>query len=208
MPQIWAESIEEHKRQTVARIINAAVALVAEQGLAAASMSQVAQRAGIGRATLYSYFPDVEHILLAWHDQEVERYHKALADELAAQPDAPAALRVFITRMIEGFAGEHGQGLDASRVELSALSPDIQRQMGNATAKLASLLHQTLEQGISSGELRPDLNLQLTTGLIMRTATAAREQVRQDHADTEQLANATIALLFGGIQAVPRNKAG
>jgi AcrR family transcriptional regulator len=208
MPQIWAESIEEHKRQTVARIIDAAVALVAERGLAAASMSQVAQRTGIGRATLYSYFPDVEHILLAWHDQEVERYHHALADELAAQPDALNALRLFITRLIQGFAGEHGQELDASRVELSALSPDIQRQMGSATAKLASLLQQTLEQGISTGQLRPDLNVQLTTGLIMRTATAAREQVRQGQADTQQLADATIALVFGGIQAVPPNKAG
>ena len=36
MPQIWAESIEQHKRQTEARIIDAAVALVAERGLAAA----------------------------------------------------------------------------------------------------------------------------------------------------------------------------
>jgi AcrR family transcriptional regulator len=203
MPQIWAESIEQHKRQTVAQIIDAAVALVAEQGLAAASMSQVAQRAGIGRATLYSYFPDVEHILLAWHDQEVERYHQALADELAAQPDASSALRLFITRLIQGFASDHGQELDASRVELSALSPDIQRQMGNATAKLASLLQQTLEQGISSGELRPDLNVQLTSGLIMRTATAAREQIGHGRADIEQCADATIALLFGGIQAVP-----
>jgi AcrR family transcriptional regulator len=202
MPQIWAESIEEHKRQTVARIIDAAVALVAERGLAGASMSQVARRAGIGRATLYSYFPDCEHILVAWHERAVDRYHQALADELASQPDALSALRLFITRLIQGFAGEHDKGLDASRVELSALSPDVRRQMGKATAKLASLLQQTLEQGISSGELRPDLNVQLTTGLIMRTATAAREQVQQEQADTEQLADATVALLFGGIQAV------
>jgi AcrR family transcriptional regulator len=205
MPQIWAESIEQHKRQTVARIIDATVALVAERGLAAVSMSQVAQRAGIGRATLYSYFPDVEHILLAWHNQEVERYRQALADELAAQPDAPSALRVFITRMIQGFTGEHDQGLDASRVELGALSPDVKRQMGNATAKLASLLQQTLEQGISTGELRPDLNVQLTTALIMRTATAARE-LRQGQADTQQLADATLALLLGGIQTAPPDK--
>ena len=207
MPQIWAESIEEHKRQTVARIIDATVALVGARGLGATSMSKVAQRAGIGRATLYSYFPDVEHILLAWHDQEVERYHQALADELAAQPDAPAALRVFITRMIQGFAGEHDQELDASRVELSALSPDVKRQMGNATAKLTSLLQQTLDQGVSSGQLRPDLNVQLTTALIMRTAGAAREQLQNEHANPQELADATLALLLGGIQAVPHNKA-
>jgi AcrR family transcriptional regulator len=207
MPQIWAESIEQHKRQTIARIIDATVALVGERGLGATSMSQIAQRTGIGRATLYSYFPDVEHILLAWHDQEVDRYHQALADELAAQPDAPSALLVFITRLIQGFAGGHDQGLDATRVELSALSPDVKRQMGNATARLASLLQQTLEQGVSAGQLRHDLNVQLATVLIMRTATAAREQLGQGQADTQQLADETLALLLGGIQAVPPNKA-
>jgi AcrR family transcriptional regulator len=166
-------------------------------------MSQVAQRAGIGRATLYSYFPDVEHILLAWHDQEVERYHGALADELAAQPDTSNALRVFIARMIQGFTGEHDNALDASGVELTALSPDIKRQMGDATAKLTSLLKDTLEEGIRTGRLRPDLNVELTTTLIMRTAGAAREQLQRGQANAQELADATLALLLDGIQAAP-----
>jgi AcrR family transcriptional regulator len=35
-------------------------------------MSQIAAEAsGIGRATLYKYFPDVESILRAWHERQV-----------------------------------------------------------------------------------------------------------------------------------------
>ena len=34
-------------------------------------MSQIAEQTGIGRATLYKYFPDVEAILLAWHERQV-----------------------------------------------------------------------------------------------------------------------------------------
>jgi AcrR family transcriptional regulator len=203
MPQIWAESIEQHKRQTTARIIDATVALVAENGLSATSMSHVAESAGIGRATLYSYFPDVEHILLAWHEQEVDRYTQSLSDELARQTDTPSALRVIMTRLIEGFTSGHDHALDASRVELSALSPEIKRQMAGASAKLATLLDEVLEQGIRTGQLRPDLNRQLTATLIMRTASAAREQVEQHQADTNQLTDATLALLLGGIQAPP-----
>jgi AcrR family transcriptional regulator len=154
MPQIWAESIEQHKRQTTARIIDATVALVAENGLSATSMSHVAESAGIGRATLYSYFPDVEHILLAWHEQEVDRYTQSLSDELARQTDTPSALRVIMTRLIEGFTSGHDHALDASRVELSALSPEIKRQMAGASAKLATLLDEVLEQGIRTGQLK------------------------------------------------------
>ncbi len=34
-------------------------------------MSQIAEDTGIGRATLYKYFPDVESILIAWHERHV-----------------------------------------------------------------------------------------------------------------------------------------
>ena len=39
--------------------------------LTSVTMTRVAEVAGIGRATLYKYFPDVESILEAWHAAEV-----------------------------------------------------------------------------------------------------------------------------------------
>lgn len=44
------------------------ISLVAERGLRSVTMSEIAQRVGIGRATVYKYFSDVESILLAWHE--------------------------------------------------------------------------------------------------------------------------------------------
>ncbi len=49
--------------------LDATAALVAERGLRSVTMSQIAAQSGIGRATLYKYFPDVEAILLAWHER-------------------------------------------------------------------------------------------------------------------------------------------
>ncbi|MCZ2858187.1 TetR/AcrR family transcriptional regulator [Blastococcus sp. VKM Ac-2987] len=51
--------------------LDATAALVAEHGPAAVTMSQIAQRTGIGHATLYRYFPDVEALLTAWHTRQV-----------------------------------------------------------------------------------------------------------------------------------------
>ncbi|MGA8586204.1 MAG: TetR/AcrR family transcriptional regulator, partial [Roseiarcus sp.] len=39
----------------------------------------VATGAGIGRATLYKYFPDVETILVAWHERQVSGHLEHLA---------------------------------------------------------------------------------------------------------------------------------
>jgi AcrR family transcriptional regulator len=58
----------------------ATVELVAEQGLRGVTMSQIAERTGIGRATLYKYFPDVEAILLAWHERQVDAHLQQLEE--------------------------------------------------------------------------------------------------------------------------------
>lgn len=59
--------------------------LVAEHGLRSVTMSQIAERTGIGRATLYKYFPDVDSILVAWHERQVGEHVRQLG-ELTRRP--------------------------------------------------------------------------------------------------------------------------
>jgi len=49
-----------------------------EHGPMSVAMSAIAQRAGIGRATLYKYFPDVEAILVAWHERDFAQHREQL----------------------------------------------------------------------------------------------------------------------------------
>jgi AcrR family transcriptional regulator len=70
MPRIWAETIDAHRRQVSDAVLEATAALVEESGPMSVTMSAIAERAAIGRATLYKYFPDVESILLAWHRRD------------------------------------------------------------------------------------------------------------------------------------------
>ena len=71
MPRLWNETIEEHRKAVHGAILDTTAALVAEHGLTSVTMSQIAQVTGIGRATLYKYFPDVEAIMAAWHERQV-----------------------------------------------------------------------------------------------------------------------------------------
>jgi AcrR family transcriptional regulator len=77
---LWAETIETHRREVHGAILDTTASLVAEHGLASVTMSQIAEETGIGRATLYKYFPDVEAILVAWHDQHVEGHLEYLTE--------------------------------------------------------------------------------------------------------------------------------
>jgi AcrR family transcriptional regulator len=74
MPKLWNETIDEHRREVRTAILDATWALATEEGLTSMTMSHIAQKTGIGRATLYKYFPDVEAILLAWHQRHIEEH--------------------------------------------------------------------------------------------------------------------------------------
>jgi AcrR family transcriptional regulator len=80
VPKLWNQTIEEHRAAVRDAILAATAALAFEHGLTSVTMSQIATAAGIGRATLYKYFPDVESILLAWHEQQISAHLKLLAD--------------------------------------------------------------------------------------------------------------------------------
>src|SRR5256885_17124749 len=79
MPKLWNETIAAHRRAVRDAILDTTAALVAEHGLASVTMSQIAEQTGIGRATLYKYFPDVEAILVAWHERQIHAHLQQLA---------------------------------------------------------------------------------------------------------------------------------
>src|SRR5205823_10169359 len=58
------------------QIIEAAVAIIAEQGLQNLSLSEIEQRAGMSRGQLTYYFPAKEDILLAVFDRLLEMMHQ------------------------------------------------------------------------------------------------------------------------------------
>lgn len=80
MPRLWADTIDTHRREVHDAIVETTAALVGTQGLAAVTMARIAEETGIGRATLYKYFPDVEAILVAWHERHVARHLESLAE--------------------------------------------------------------------------------------------------------------------------------
>jgi len=59
-------------------------------------MSQIAGETGIGRATLYKYFPDVEAILVAWHDRQVTDHLQHLAEVRDQSGDARGQLEAVL----------------------------------------------------------------------------------------------------------------
>src|SRR5258705_4711396 len=92
VPKLWTETIDAHRAAVRDAALDAMAALVAEHGLVALTMSQIAEQAGIGRATLYKYFPDAQAVLTAWNERQITAHLDQLT--AAADPAAPAVERL------------------------------------------------------------------------------------------------------------------
>lgn len=83
-----AQTPKEPKRargkQRVAELLDAALALFAEKGYEAATMTEIAQRAGASIGSLYQFFPSKEALAEALFNRFIERM-EAMLDEVAAR---------------------------------------------------------------------------------------------------------------------------
>jgi AcrR family transcriptional regulator len=150
VPKLWTETIEEHRRAVHDAALDATAALVREHGLASVTMSQIASAAGIGRATLYKYFPDVEAILVAWHDRLITGHLRLLSEAR----DAAATTAGQLEAVLEAFALIQYQHHDT---ELPAALLHRGEHVARARRQLRDLISGLLAAGARDGVIRPDV---------------------------------------------------
>jgi AcrR family transcriptional regulator len=168
VPRLWNETIQAHRHQVRDAILDTTAALVASHGLRSVTMSQIAERTGIGRATLYKYFPDVEAILLAWHERQITGH----LDQLAAIRDQAGGARERLEAVLEAYAlithetrGHHDRELAAF------LHRD--GQVASAQQQLRALIRDLLAEAAATGELRDDVAPDELTSYCLHALAAA-----------------------------------
>lgn len=80
MPRIEAESVAEHIRRQTERLLDVSILLFKTKGYRATDMSVIAAEMGLARSSLYRYYPNKDHILLAC----ISRDMRPLLDAFAA----------------------------------------------------------------------------------------------------------------------------
>jgi AcrR family transcriptional regulator len=153
VPRLWNETIEAHRAAVRDAILDTTAALVSEYGLLSVTMSQIAEATGIGRATLYKYFPDVEAILVAWHERQVTAHLAQLAELRDQAGDAGQRLQA----VLEAYALiSHDRFSHHPGPELAALlhrGPHLTR----AQQQVHDLITDLLTEAAAAGELRDDV---------------------------------------------------
>lgn len=167
MPKLWSATIENHRREVRDAILDTTAGLVAQHGRRAVTMSQIAEETGIGRATLYKYFPDVEAILVAWHDRQVAGHLERLT-ALRNGPGGPAErLEAVLQAIALMQLKRHDRALGPLRHD--------DEHAGQAHRHLEGLIRDLLVEGAESGVVRQDVAPEELALYCLRALAAARD---------------------------------
>jgi AcrR family transcriptional regulator len=152
VPKLWNETIEAHRMHVREAILCTTATLVAEHGLRSVTMSKIAEEAGIGRATLYKYFKDVETILLAWHERQITGHLEQLAHIRDQAGDAGERLEA----VLEAYAFISHETRRHHDTELAAfLHRD--EHLARARQRLVEMIRDLLAEGAQAGDIRDDV---------------------------------------------------
>jgi AcrR family transcriptional regulator len=168
VPKLWNETIAEHRRDVHEAILETTVALVAEYGLLSVTMSQIAEETGIGRATLYKYFPDVEAILLAWHQRQINGHLEYLAEVRDGAGDPHKRLAA----VLEAYALISHDSKGHRDTELAALL-HRDEQVLVAKQQLRKMIRDLVAEGAKSGDIRGDVEPGELASYCLHALTAA-----------------------------------
>jgi AcrR family transcriptional regulator len=189
---------ETHKRRTREALSQAAVEIVASEGIEALTAHRVAERAQVSRRTLFNYFHRVEDLLTATIDQ-------ATADTMASFIARPAdeglhrSISVVLEEVLTSPAFEQARALE----QVATTSPATRRFLREYADAHADAIEAGLRRRIG-----PDADPVYVAGLASATVALMSRMTRLTVAEGVEGAEASrrhrdllreaVALLFSG----------
>jgi len=167
MPKIWSQTIEAHRDAVREATIKATAALVAEHGLTGVTMSQIAKETGIGRATLYKYFPDVASILVAWHDRQLDHHLQELLRVRDRTTGAGERLQAVLTAYAKAIFRQRGHDNDVARMLHRG------EHVAAAHQHLREFIRDLIAAAASAGAIRQDVPADELTVYCLHALAAA-----------------------------------
>jgi len=198
MPKLWNRTIEAHRREVRDATLETAAELVAKHGLLSVTMSQIAEATGIGRATLYKYFPSVEAILFAWHERQVTRHLEYLT-EIGSQGADPGARLGAVLRAFALISHER------HRDDLSALLHKGEH-VARAQKRLLNFIRSLIAEGAEVGTFRNDVSPEELASYCLHALMAASGLTSK--AAVFRLVTVTLAGLYPPTAAAPATEDG
>jgi AcrR family transcriptional regulator len=183
-------AVQARSRMTVDAIFEAMNRVLAEDGIHAFSVTEVARVAGVGKASIYDYFPTREALVSAWEERtiavEMTKVGARVAEILQSPPHFEASAVELVTMVVDAFAHHARKYHYRERFDLRAKSAVRESQAEHAVAMMKA----GLAMGPSRARYRA-MDLEVAARLIIHSVlglsyalavTSLTDEERADHA--------------------------
>jgi TetR/AcrR family fatty acid metabolism transcriptional regulator len=179
-------------------ILDAVAQLIIEKGFYETSMREISIAAGVGKSTLYDYFPCKDDILIAFVADEIH-YITTQAEVIMAQKmGAPEKIRRIMSKQLEYMAANKPLYLKLS-FEIQRLGFDSQQRIQQHRHAYQDMLCHLVEEGIQNGEFRPVKPLLVIRGMFSFMSMAVFTS--RPTGSPEEMMQDAIDIIFKGLEA-------
>ncbi len=160
---------KEEKRH---RILQAAIAVFARKGFFHARISEIAQEAGVADGTIYLYFDNKDHLLIAVFEEEMQAIIGRFQDALRPIGDPVERLRGFI-RMHAEMVIENPDLAHVLQIELRQSSTFMSDYKPVRFQEFLDILEGIIIEGRKAGVFRQDIH----PGTVKRAVFGALDEL-------------------------------
>jgi AcrR family transcriptional regulator len=185
---------------TYHNILDTAHRLFIRQGYTATSMRQVAEQAGIGKATIYHHFPNKQAIILALLEQNLSDMDEARA-LVRAETDPRRRIQVAAEASIRSLF-QSSDFFQIIRREVPGGREQLQTKFLTFFSEYLALLSEAVQTGIERGIFRPVDPMQTArVFMTMIQGSFAMAYLTGDRTTSSQQAAANLLdIFFQGIE--------
>ncbi len=151
---------ERRQREKDARrelILKAARELLHEKGLNGASMNQIAKRAELGVATLYSYFKNKEELFLTLQHEGFDLLNQKIQDAISSETDPARKLQIIANTYLS-FSKENKNYYYIINYFVSSpeilFEPSLKAEIDEQAAEPMRIPRAIIEEGIKVGTFK------------------------------------------------------
>jgi AcrR family transcriptional regulator len=196
MPKGIPLTKEEIKRRRK-EIFGAAVHLFLKKGFNETSMREIAAAAGVGKSTLYDYFPTKDEILVSMVEEMLGGLTVQVLEIASGKESAPDRLRRIISAYLDYLVANEDFFLHLS-TEVQRLGQASMERIMKARHDYQDAIRAVIDEGIREGAFRKVDSLLATRTILSAFSAAALANRRAS--SPEQMIDDAFTLLLHGLQ--------
>jgi AcrR family transcriptional regulator len=168
VPRITGPDIATHVARQRDAVVASAVRLFAARGYDAVTLGDIAADVGLARTSLYRYFPDKDHILLAWLRREIDALAEQSVAIAAGDAPAPTRLKEWLHLQLSYVREPEHELFSQIASSLGTLSPVVQQAIGETHRELYATVESIVADALRTARSRrdPALVASLVLGLF------------------------------------------